>query len=323
MRRGKRAGEAASVSSPFLQVLETQRAGPAEYQVVQHLDQLIRERVLSPGDKLPSEIGLAKELNVPRSAVASIYTKLAMFGLVEARPQSGTYLASMSGFAFEGFLKEVMKLASQDMEVEDLRYLYELRQLHEKFVARLAAEKITPAQVEELRAVARDVKERVLSGGESIEADLLFHLKIAAIVHDSEHDFRGDLIRVHEEEGFQYASEITLWTDPVIEQRKTNNMRLLYKQLRKDSTFSEAEYGFRSFGELLHHLANRGVLSLSPGPATGDPEIPVAEGGGSTMMRLVRRTFTTGPSPRDWRTDGQPPRCRRRSPRPVRRRVAA
>lgn len=182
MRRGKRAGEAASVSSPFLQVLETQRAGPAEYQVVQHLDQLIRERVLSPGDKLPSEIGLAKELNVPRSAVASIYTKLAMFGLVEARPQSGTYLASMSGFAFEGFLKEVMKLASQDMEVEDLRYLYELRQLHEKFVARLAAEKITPAQVEELRAVARDVKERVLSGGESIEADLLFHLKIADIV---------------------------------------------------------------------------------------------------------------------------------------------
>ena len=42
------------------------------------------------------------------------------------------------------------------------------------------------------------------------------------------HDFRGDLIRVHEQEGWQYASEITLWTDPVIEQRKTNNHRLLY-----------------------------------------------------------------------------------------------
>lgn len=52
------------------------------------------------------------------------------------------------------------------------------------------------------------------------------------------HDFRGDLIRVHEDEGWQYASEIVLWTDPVIEQRKTNNMRLLYKQVRTDSTFS-------------------------------------------------------------------------------------
>ena len=54
------------------------------------------------------------------------------------------------------------------------------------------------------------------------------------------HDFRGDLIRAHEAEGWQYASEFVLWTDPVIEQRKTNNMRLLYKQLRKDSTFSGA-----------------------------------------------------------------------------------
>lgn len=52
------------------------------------------------------------------------------------------------------------------------------------------------------------------------------------------HDFRGDLIRVHEDEGWQYASEVTLWTDPVVEQRKTNNHRLLFKQLRKDSTFS-------------------------------------------------------------------------------------
>lgn len=52
------------------------------------------------------------------------------------------------------------------------------------------------------------------------------------------HDFRGDLIRVHEEEGWQYATEVVLWTDPVVEQRKTNNHRLLYKQLRTDSSFS-------------------------------------------------------------------------------------
>lgn len=54
------------------------------------------------------------------------------------------------------------------------------------------------------------------------------------------HDFRGDLIRVHENEGWQYASEFVLWTDPVQEQRKTNNQRLLYCQIRRDSTFSGA-----------------------------------------------------------------------------------
>ncbi len=50
--------------------------------------------------------------------------------------------------------------------------------------------------------------------------------------------------------------------------------------LRKDSTFSESEYGFRSFGELVHHLEGRGILTTAPGPAAGDPEIAVAEGGG-------------------------------------------
>jgi len=54
------------------------------------------------------------------------------------------------------------------------------------------------------------------------------------------HDFRGDLIRAHEAVGWRYASEYVLWTDPVVEQRKTNNQRLLYCQLRKDSSYSGA-----------------------------------------------------------------------------------
>jgi len=43
--------------------------------------------------------------------------------------------------------------------------------------------------------------------------------------------------------------------------------------LRKDPTFSEAEYGFRAFGELLRHLEERKVVELSEGPAKGDPEV--------------------------------------------------
>lgn len=49
--------------------------------------------------------------------------------------------------------------------------------------------------------------------------------------------------------------------------------------LRKDSTFSETEYGFRGFAELLRHLEQRGVLELSEGPARGDPVVQLAAGG--------------------------------------------
>jgi hypothetical protein len=43
--------------------------------------------------------------------------------------------------------------------------------------------------------------------------------------------------------------------------------------LRKDPTFNEANFGFRGFGELLRHLADRGVVELSQGSAQGDPEV--------------------------------------------------
>lgn len=58
--------------------------------------------------------------------------------------------------------------------------------------------------------------------------------------------------------------------------------------LRKDSTFSEAAHGFRAFGELLAHLEGRGIISLSDGPAKGDPEITLPEGGRPEAFALLR-----------------------------------
>lgn len=50
--------------------------------------------------------------------------------------------------------------------------------------------------------------------------------------------------------------------------------------LRKDPTFSEADHGFRAFGELLRHLESRGIIALADGPAKGDPLVELAEGPG-------------------------------------------
>lgn len=51
-------------------------------------------------------------------------------------------------------------------------------------------------------------------------------------------DFRGQIIEHFEKFGWQYHSEITIWTDPVLEMQKTKSHGLLYKQLRKDSSYS-------------------------------------------------------------------------------------
>lgn len=51
-------------------------------------------------------------------------------------------------------------------------------------------------------------------------------------------DFRGELIRHFEEYGFQYHSEVVIWTDPVLEMQKTKTQRLLYCQLRRDASLT-------------------------------------------------------------------------------------
>lgn len=52
------------------------------------------------------------------------------------------------------------------------------------------------------------------------------------------YDFRGDIIRHFEGHGFQYHSEIVIWTDPVLEMQKTKTQRLLYCNLQKDASVS-------------------------------------------------------------------------------------
>jgi DNA modification methylase len=51
-------------------------------------------------------------------------------------------------------------------------------------------------------------------------------------------DFRGDIIRAYEKEGFIYHSEICIWKDPVLAMQRTKALGLLHKQLRKDSAMS-------------------------------------------------------------------------------------
>jgi DNA modification methylase len=51
-------------------------------------------------------------------------------------------------------------------------------------------------------------------------------------------DFRGELIRMFEECGFVFHSEVCIWKDPVTAMQRTKALGLLHKQLKKDSAMS-------------------------------------------------------------------------------------
>jgi len=62
--------------------------------------------------------------------------------------------------------------------------------------------------------------------------------------------------------------------------------------LRKDPTFNEQDYGFRGFRELLRHLAEHHVVTLTDGTAPGDPEVdfPSAPRDEDAAFQLLRDT---------------------------------
>jgi uncharacterized protein (TIGR00288 family) len=51
--------------------------------------------------------------------------------------------------------------------------------------------------------------------------------------------------------------------------------------VRKDPTFNETDYGFRSWSELIANLTDRGIISVGPGSAEGDPSVSFPAKGGS------------------------------------------
>jgi DNA modification methylase len=51
-------------------------------------------------------------------------------------------------------------------------------------------------------------------------------------------DFRGDLIRVFQDAGFVYHSEVCIWKDPVVAMQRTKALGLLHKTIRENSTMT-------------------------------------------------------------------------------------
>jgi len=51
-------------------------------------------------------------------------------------------------------------------------------------------------------------------------------------------DFRGDLIKIFQDAGFIFHSEVCIWKDPVVAMQRTKALGLLHKQIKKDSSMS-------------------------------------------------------------------------------------
>lgn len=133
-----------------------------DQQVYQVVKQMIEDRKMLPGDKIPQE-KLAKELGISRTPLISALKFLEHEKLVEVKPRRGFFVRLFS--------------------IEEMISIFEIREVLEGLSARRAAKYITDKDATALRAIFAPFE-----GSESIEdlhayskADKHFHTFIAEI----------------------------------------------------------------------------------------------------------------------------------------------
>jgi DNA modification methylase len=82
-------------------------------------------------------------------------------------------------------------------------------------------------------------------------------------------DFRGELIKIFQEIGFIYHSEVVIWKDPVIAMQRTKALGLLHKQVVKDSC--------KSRQGLPDYLVTMRKPGINPEPVEGEFEYFVGD----------------------------------------------
>lgn len=120
------------------------------------LRQAIKDGVLKPGERL-MEIRLAEELGVSRTPIREAVRKLEQEGFVVMVPRRGTYVA--------------------DISLKDIAQVFEIRSALEELAAGLAAERITPDELESLERILVEINEYIANDDfdKIVDADVRFH----------------------------------------------------------------------------------------------------------------------------------------------------
>lgn len=142
--------------------------------IISKIADLINFKNLETGDKLPSERMLSEKFGVTRSNIREAIQKLEFYGILESKPQSGTFVANIGIVAMNGMIEDILRL-----DDPDFKSLVETRILLELKTVRLAALRRTEEDLEKMKSALDAYTAKVLKGEDAVQEDLLFHLAIA------------------------------------------------------------------------------------------------------------------------------------------------
>ncbi|MGA0614257.1 FadR/GntR family transcriptional regulator [Paracoccus sp. KR1-242] len=134
----------------------------------------IRANELAPGDRLPSEATMSRELSVSRTVVREAFRSLAAMRLIDLSAGKRATVAQLDDGAMSLMIDHGVHTAQIS-----INQVYDVRRTIETRTATLAALRRTDAEAAVILGHARAMQENFGDADKVMECDLAFHLEIA------------------------------------------------------------------------------------------------------------------------------------------------
>jgi GntR family transcriptional regulator, transcriptional repressor for pyruvate dehydrogenase complex len=148
-------------------------------QIAERILQMITERQLKPGDRLPSERELATMMNVGRPALREALRALSMMNVIEIRQGAGAYITNLDTAQLIQHLDFVFSL-----DDSTILELFDARKIVEVGIIELAALRATHEDLADLEANLQKSSASMHDPEQFLFADLEMHSLIARIARN-------------------------------------------------------------------------------------------------------------------------------------------
>ena len=147
--------------------------------VVKKIEEALINREIKPGDYLPPEAVLAKDLNVGKSSVREALKMLQAMGVVDIKQGQGTQIRTQLG---ENLINPmIFQLIIENNQPKDI---VELRKMFEPAYTLLAMENASDEDIKVIQAMHDRFEEAINQGIETAEDDINFHMAILRATHN-------------------------------------------------------------------------------------------------------------------------------------------
>jgi GntR family transcriptional repressor for pyruvate dehydrogenase complex len=160
---------------PRLKIIRPIRSGQTTEQVVARVYELIKREEMKPGERLPPERELSKQLGISRPALRAALSSLISMGVLQSRQGAGTFLVDGP----PALDSEPLRLLA---ELHGFSYvhMFETRLILEVGAAGLAAERATGEQLATMSEEIADMFAALNDPQQFLVHDVAFHRAVAA-----------------------------------------------------------------------------------------------------------------------------------------------